>query len=339
MFYNNIIFQVKVNEHYYWGKFKINLIDYGIFQYKNQDLLMINYMKKWFDLSYSQLKKTDSDCKIIILVNKKKIDSIDELHFDIIFDQELAYIKIEDFEMDSTIYTKYYKQIHSQMDIDLELDYDTDELEYTVNEDHTRNKVEEAFNKYLDEEYEIKKEYEEEIKQIEEKYNDCLEGALIKLYEEEQINKFDYMKEESFANCKITDVNKKLEILEYLIENFSDTNKSLHAYCLKKYATQLCRKFKYIDNNLTKIRYNFVVTSFTQDNEHEHAEIKINFESKTSKVTGSGTYVEGGNNKRGTYSKIWCEIENKNDNYEFENETEEELIDYITDKMRYIKKN
>lgn len=340
MFYNDIIFQAKVNENYYWGKFKINILDFGIFQYQNKDSEMCNYVEKWFNLTYSNFNKSSFECEIQIVMIKENIKNINKLHFDFIFDQETKIIKTLDKEVETEIYKTYYNKIHQQLNIDLEKDYDSDELEYKIDDNYLRDKVEKGFDKYLTKDGSVRKKYITEVEELESKYNVCLESALYKLYEEEELEKFNYMKEEEFIKSKIEDADKKLKVLEYLIENFNRFNDSLHEYCVKKYATQLCRKFKYNNEYLTKVRYNFVVTSFNTESRHECGEIKIDFESQTGKIKGNGSFEEGGNNKRGTYSNIYFDIcnDDDNDNYEFDEDIGKELIDYITYEMRYIEK-
>lgn len=341
MFYNDVIFQSKVNENYYWGKFKINLLNFGIFQYQDKNKSIDDYIKTWFNLTYSKLSKDNIECKIQIVTIKDKINNVNELYFDFVFDQETKFIKAKELELYSEIYTTFYNQIHTELNINLENDYDSDELEYKINRTYLNDKVENVgFKKYLTRDGSVRKKYENEVNELESKYNACLESALYKMYEEDEIQKFNYMKDESFIKLKIENSNKKLHILEFLTESFSYCDESLHDYCLKKYATQLCRKFKYTGDNLTKIRYNFIVTNFDVKRKYQHNEIKIEFESLTGKIKGSGKFVEGGNNKSGTYSKIDSYISNNDEdsNYEFDENIGDELIDYITYQMRNIGK-
>ncbi len=336
MFYTDIIFQVKVNTSHYWGKFKINMFDYGIYQYINNDVSIKTYIENWFNLVYSNLNKMDNQvqCEVQIVLTQEEIPNINKLYFDIDINQETKLIKILDFNLDTENYKDYYNKINSELNIDLDTDYDADELEYLVDDTYVQNKVEEEFPKYLTKEFVVRKKFKDEVKKLEEKYGDCLEGALYKMYKEQYFKKLNYMKEEEFIKSKLENSDKKLEILEYLIKNFYCVNSSLHKYCVKKYATQLCRKFKYQNDNLTKIKYNFVITSFEVEEEYQHSEIKIDFKSFTSDVKGSGSFIEGGNNKSGTYTKIYCDI----DDEEIDSKLGKELIDYVTYEMRYIKK-
>ncbi len=336
MFYNDIIFQVKVNKSHLWGKFILNILDYGIYQYINNDTNMESYIKHWFNLVYSNLNKIDTplESEVQIVLTQEKIPNIDKLYFDIEINQESKLVKILDFNLDSENYKNYYNKINSQLNIDLDTDYDSDELEYVIDDEYVQNKVEEEFPKYLTKEFVVRKKFKDEVKKLEEKYGDCLEGALYQMYKEQYFEKFNYMKEEKFIKSKLENSDKKLKILEYLIENFYSVNSSLHKYCLNKYATQLFRKFKYQNDNLTKIKYNFVVTSFEVEKKYQHSEIKIDFKSLTSDVTGQGSFIEGGNNKSGTYTKIYCDI----DKGDIDSKLEKELIDYVTYEMSYIKK-
>ena len=48
---------------------------------------------------------------------------------------------------------------------------------------------------------------------------------------------------------------------------------------MNKNLTQKIRRYKYLDNNLEKIRYNFIVTSYDTESERDYEEINIKFKS------------------------------------------------------------
>jgi hypothetical protein len=345
MIYNYILFQIKVNNTYYLGKFILNILNYSVYNYSNKESTLNTYIEKWFNLVYKDyFENVDENIEsnVVIILLNEKIDNIEKIYVDITINQQDKSICFKDKQNNLTNYDKIFKLLNKQSDtnLDLDIDYEDDELEYILDNSFVSDKVEEAFGKYLDKNGNYKKKYLREIKELEEKEENqdkCLEEILFEKFEKEYLEKYKYILDENFKKSKIENVNKRLEILEYIINKYHNVNKSLHNYCLEKYCTQLIRKYKYTDDNLEKIRYNFIVTSLNVKNSHEYSEINIYFSSNKSNVKGEGKYIEGGNYKSGTYTNISSNINDKDNNIDFD-DIGEKLIDYITYQMRYIKK-
>lgn len=351
MIYNYILFQIKVDNTYYLGKFILNILNYSIYNYSNKESTLNTYIENWFNILYKDYFKNidenideNIESNVVIILLNEKIDNIEKIYVDIIINQEDKSICFKDKQIDSLNYDKIFKLINKHSDTNLNLvldiDYDDDELEYIVDNSFVSNKVEEAFGKYLDKNGNYKKKYVKEIKEFTEKEENkdkCLEEILIEKFEKEYLEKYKYILDEDFKKLKIENVNKRLEILEYIINKYYNINKSLNNYCIEKYCTQLFRKYKYTDDNFEKLRYNFIVTSYNVKKAYEYSEINIYFTSNKSNVKGEGTYIEGGNYKSGTYTNISCYINDNDYNVDFD-DISQNLIDYITNQMRYIKK-
>lgn len=340
--YNYILFQVKVNDSYYLGKFILNILNYSIYSYSNKESTINNYIKNWFNLVYKDYFNENIESNAVIILMNEFIDKIDSIHVDITINQKEKQINFKDKQINLENYDKIYKLIYKQFDIDfdLDIDYEEDELEYILDNLIVSDQVEEEFDKYFDNDGNYKEQYYKEIKELEGKEENkgkCLEEILFDNFEKEYLLRYKYMFEEDFKKDQIVNVNKRLEILEYIINKYHNVNKSLHNYCIEKFCTQLIRKYKYTGDNLEKIRYNFIVTSYKVTTTSDYSKINIGFKSNKSNVKGDGQYIEGGNNKSGTYTNISCFIKDMDHDVKFD-DIGENLIDYITYQMRYIKK-
>lgn len=340
MIYNYILFQIKVDDTYYLGKFILNILNYSIYNYFNKESTFDNYIEKWFNLIYKDNFNENIKSNVLIILIEEKKEKIEKIHVDIIFNQENKSINFLNKEISLENYNKIYKEINNQFDIDFNVDYDDDELEIIIDKTLIYEKVEEGLNKYIHSKTgDYKKKYLKEIKELTEKEENkdkCLETILFEKFKKDYLEKYEYMLNEDFKNLKLQKINKKLEVLGHIINKYYKINKSLHNYCINKYCTQLFRKYKYTDDNLEKIKYNFVVMSFDiKKGEDEYSEINIYFESTKSNVKGEGEYKEGGNYRSGTFSKTTCYIEdNDYDNRKNLNNIGKDLINYVINSLK-----
>ncbi len=357
MYFNDIIFQAKVGETDYLGLFKLNILNYAIFDYQNREdsdddyesenkITKENYIEKWINLSYNKLYndynklyKQDFDSKVVIIGIYQNTKLTEQLNFDIIINQYTKKIKLKDFELNIEDYDIFYQTIHklAKCNIDLEKDYDDDELEYVVDWNIIQKKVEEDFDKYLDEECDVREEYKEEIELIEKKYDgNCLEEKLQNKYKKEIEEKYKHMKKDEFKKSKIEDVEKRLKILKFLMKNYKKINSSFYDFCINKNLTQKMRRYKYLDDNLEKIRYNFVVISYDTESERDYKEINIKFKSLNYNVEGKGSCIQR-DDRYGRRTTFNCNIDDKDNKFDFDEYEDlfKEMIDNITDELIY----
>ncbi len=355
MYFNDIIFQAKVGETNYLGLFKLHILNYAIFDYQNREdiddddesdnkITKENYIEKWINLSYNKLYndynklyKQDFDSKVVIIGIYQNTKMTEQLHFDIIINQCTKKIKLKDFEFNIEDYEDIYKSVHNNNIINLEKDYDDDELEYVIDLNFVYKKVEEDYKKYYDEEDDIREEYKEEIELMEKNNKGlCLEEILQNKYKKELEDKYKHMKEEEFKKSKIEDVEKRLKILKFLMKNYKKINSSFYDFCINKNLTQKMRRYKYLDDNLEKIRYNFVVTSYDTESERDYEEINIKFKSLNYNVEGKGSCIQR-DDRYGRRTTFNCNIDDKDNNFDFDEHEDllKEIIDNITDEIRY----
>jgi hypothetical protein len=363
MYFNNIIFQTKINDIYSFGLCKLNILDYGILEYQHREenndetenITKEIYIQKWIYQIFLKYYKQEFNSKIMIMEIYENTETTNQLHFDIIIEQDKQKIKMMDLELDTEIYNELFKIIHNNSVIHIEKDYDDDELEYIVDWNYIYKKVGEEFDKYLDEEGDIKEEYEEEVKMIENNNQGlCLEEILQNKYKNEYEERYKHMKEEDFKTCKIEDVEKRLNILKFLMKKYKTKNSSFYEYCVNKYLTQKIRKYRYTDylvidkkyvhqysyqnngkeSNLEKIRYNFIVTSYDFETEHNYEEIVICFKSLTYDVKGKGKCIQM-DDRYGKKTTFECSIEDKDNKYDFDENFFCQIINEITDEFRY----
>ncbi len=354
MYFNDIIFQAKVGETDYLGLFKLNILNYAIFDYQNREdidddesenkITKENYIEKWINLSYNKLYnnynklyKQDFESKVVIIGIYQNTKLTEQLHFDIIINQYTKKIKLKDFEFNIEDYEDIYKSVHNNNIINLEKDYDDDELEYVIDLNFVYKKVEEDYKKYYDEEDDIREEYKEEIELMEKNNKGlCLEEILQNKYKKELEDKYKHMKEEEFKKSKIEDVEKRLKILKFLMKNYKKINSSFYDFCINKYLTQKMRRYKYLDDNLEKIRYNFVVTSYDTESERDYEEMNIKFKSLNYNVEGKGSCIQR-DDRYGRRTTFNCNIEDKDNKFDFDEYEDlfKEIIDNITDELIY----
>jgi hypothetical protein len=348
MYFNDIIFQVKINDEYFLGYFKLNILNYAIFDYQNREdidddesknkITKENYIEEWLNRTYSKLYVRSFNSKVIIIEIYENTELIDKLNFDIIMNQYTKKIKLKDFEFNIEDYEDIYKSVHNNNNIiNLEKDYNDDELEYVVDLNFVYKKVEEDYKKYYDEEYDIREEYKEEIDLMEKNNKGlCLEEILQNKYKKELEDKYKHMKEEEFKKSKIEDVEKRLKILKFLMKNYKKINSSFYDFCINKYLTQKMRRYKYLDDNLEKIRYNFVVTSYDTESERDYEEMNIKFKSLNYNVEGKGSCIQR-DDRYGRRTTFNCNIEDKDNKFDFDEYEDlfKEIIDNITDELRY----
>ncbi len=341
MIYNYILFQIKVNDTYYLGKFILNILNYSIYNYFNKESTFDNYIEKWFNLIYKDNFNENIKSNVLIILIEEKKEKIEKIHVDIIFNQENKSINFLNKEISLENYEKIYKEINNQFDINFDIDYDDDELEIIIDKPLIYEKVEEGLNKYIHSKTgNYKKKYLKEIKDLIEKeeYKDeCFESILFEKFKKEYLEKYKYMLHEDFKNLKLQNIYKKIEVLKYIIDKYRNINKSLHNYCINKYCTQLFREYKYTDDNLEKIKYNFVVTSYNIYEDDENSEINIYFESIKSNVKGEGCRnIKGSEYRIGTFNKTTCYIDdNDYDNHKELNNIGKDLINYVINQMKY----
>ena len=136
---------------------------------------------------------------------------------------------------------------------------------------------------------------------------------------------FDNMITDTFRLSKIKDADNKISLYKFIIQKYKNSFENIEDIFLAKYATQLCRKYRYLNiENFNSIKFNFVVFKIFKEYINDTFIIIINVKS----IYGDNEYVV----KRILYDNKYY---NRPDDYKYVNfdfldkTKSSEFIDYI----------
>ncbi len=280
MLYQTVIFQLISNDIKYLG-----LLCYDEVNTSLQDLTFKNIIYNKITKFNNDIINNESYDINVITKYYDKPSVMDNIIYDIVINNKDNKIFINNIEYNDII-TESNTDIFTVWNGNI---YDDDELEYVLPENNAMQTYTIPYYDYLDKEhenYDLKNIFD--IKNVQ-GYNDFTDYQKEEAEEriKQNIQYRDLLKDfdnkscfqTDFINAKLEDTDKKLNSLENIFNE---------SYDLKlTYGSLLCRKYKYMNNNLKYIKYNFIVTDINETtDDHDTTEIIISIKSFDSNFEG-----------------------------------------------------